>query len=217
MLVVALERTFSSSAEALLQTMYEYRRLTPKQRVEILRQRLANGFPPHSPPHPVQDCEFYLITATCYEHKCRINTEVRRQKILNQLFEVFVAEGMEILAWVILPNHYHLLVRGVNFNQLSSLFRSIHGLIARQWNLEDNVTGKLWCSYSDRAIRSERHYYTTLNYIHYNPVKHGWAESPYNWSESSVHWYLEYYGRDWLRSCWVEHPVRDYGKGWDDI
>ncbi|MEH2373868.1 MAG: hypothetical protein V7K15_12515 [Nostoc sp.] len=56
-----------------------------------------------------------------------------------------------------------------------------------------------------------------MNYIHYNPVKHGWVKSPYNWAESSVHWYLENYGRDWLRSCWIEYPVRDYGKAWDDL
>ncbi|MEL6457050.1 MAG: hypothetical protein AAFQ91_02195 [Cyanobacteria bacterium J06621_15] len=75
----------------------------------------------------------------------------------------------------------------------------------------------MWCSFSDRAIRSERHYYTTLNYINYNPVKHNWSKSPYDWVESSVHWYLEYYGREWLRNCWVEYPVRQYGKGWDDL
>nr|WP_293099234.1 hypothetical protein [Okeania sp. SIO2F4] len=88
---------------------------------------------------------------------------------------------------------------------------------SRQWNLEDNLTGKVWHSYSDRGIRSERHYYATLNYIHYNPVKHGYVNSPYDWQESSVHWYLKYEGRDWLRSCWIEYPLRDYGKGWDDI
>lgn len=197
--------------------MYEYRKLTPEQKIIIVEERLAKGYPPHSPPHPVENSEFYLITATCYEHKCRINSAERRQQLLNQLFEQFTYQDMEILAWVVVQNHYHLLVNNVDFKRLSNTLRLIHGAIARQWNLEDKLTGKLWCSFSDRAIRSERHYYTTLNYIHYNPVKHGWVKSPYDWTESSVHWYLENYGRDWLRSCWVEYPVRDYGKGWDDL
>ncbi|MEH1872488.1 REP-associated tyrosine transposase [Nostoc sp.] len=197
--------------------MYKYRQLTQEEKIIVVQERLAKGYPPHSPPHPVENSEFYLITVTCYEHKCRINSEERRQQLLNQLFEHFTYQDIEILAWVVLPNHYHLLVKNLDFKRLSKVLRSIHGSIARQWNLEDNLTGKLWCSFSDRAIRSERHYYTTLNYIHYNPVKHGWAKSPYAWIESSVHWYLENYGRDWLRSCWIEYPVIDYGKGWDDL
>lgn len=52
--------------------------------------------------------------------------------------------------------------------------------------------------------------HNTLNYIHYNPVKHKWAES-------SVHWYLEHHGREWLRDVWRTYPVRDYGQGWDDL
>jgi putative transposase len=197
--------------------MYQYRKLTPQQKADIIQQRLAKGYPPHSPPHPVKNQEFYLLTATCYEHKNRLNSSQRRQELLNQLFASFINEGIEIIAWVILPNHYHLLASKVNFHSVSKQLRLIHGRLARQWNLEDNVTGKFWYAYSDRAIRSERHYYTTLNYIHYNPVKHNWEQSPYDWEESSVHWYLKEKGRDWLRSCWLEYPVKNYGKGWDDM
>ncbi len=49
--------------------MYEYRRLTPAQRIEVVQQRLAQGYPPHSPPHPSRDQLFYLLTASCYEHQ----------------------------------------------------------------------------------------------------------------------------------------------------
>ena len=198
--------------------MYEYRRLTLAQRAELVQQRLARGYPPHEPPHPVRNQEFYFITAACYEHKCHIRDESRRQQLLNLLFDAFVTAGMEIRAWVFLPNHYHLLLHLTNFDELSCLFRLVHGRTSHKWNREDNVTGrKVWYRYSDRAIRSERHYYTTLNYIHYNPVKHGWVKYPYDWSASSVHWYLEHHGRQWLRDSWVEYPVRDYGKDWDDF
>jgi putative transposase len=197
--------------------MYEYRRLNVEQRAELVLQRLERGYPPHSPPHPIRDRELYLLTAACYEHQLYMNAEVRRQQILDSLFEEFTREGWEIRAWVILPNHYHLLVKLDEFDKLGQLFRLIHGRTAYQWNQEDGVRGrKVWYRYSDRAIRSERHYYTTLNYIHYNPVKHQWTNSPYNWVQTSVHWYLQYYGREWLRQSWVEYPVRDYGRNWDD-
>jgi putative transposase len=197
--------------------MYYYRNLTPTQKAEILEYRKQQGFPPHCPPHPIQNQTFYLLTAACYEHKPRMDDLSRRQELLDRLFTHFIEAESEIVAWVVLANHYHLLVKNVEFKQLRQIFQLIHGRLTRQWNLEDNLSGKVWYSYSDRAIRSERHYYATLNYIHYNPVKHGYVKSPYDWEVSSVHWYLQEKGRDWLRSCWVEYPVRDYGKGWDDF
>lgn len=142
----------------------------------------------------------------------------RRRQVLDTLFELFTVNGMEILAWVILLNHYHLLARVTDFGALGDIFRLMHGPTSRQWNLEDATPGrKVWYRFTDRAIRSERHYYTTLNYIHYNPVKHGLVASPYDWAESSVHWYLECFGREWLRDLWIRYPVRDYGRGWDDL
>jgi putative transposase len=195
--------------------MYQYRKLTLKQKQEVIQERLRKKHPIHSPPHPVINQPFYLITSACYEHKNRINCPQRREEIFNQIIELFTANNIDILAWVILPNHYHLLITTVNFNWLSKEIRLIHGRLARQWNKEDNLSGKVWCSYSDRAIRSENHYYTALNYIHYNPVKHNCVQSPYDWQESSIHWYVECKGKEWLRDCWVKYPVNDYGKDWD--
>jgi putative transposase len=196
--------------------MYEYRQLTPEQKAEVVRQRLSRGYPPHSPPHPVTDQPFYLLTAACYEHQHHLHCESRRQQVLDMIFERFITKDVTICAWVILPNHYHLLVHIINFDVLSELFRRIHGLTSRQWNLEENVTKrKVWYRWSDRAIRSERHYYTTLNYIHYNPVKHNFVKSPYDWEHSSVHWYFQTYGRQWLRDSWTEYPVRDDDYDWD--
>jgi len=196
--------------------MYEYHTLTPEQRAELVKQRRDLGYPPHSPPHLVRDQPFYLLSGTCYEHLCHMHSQDRRQQVLDMLFEQFITSGMEIHAWVVLPNHYHLLVQVTDFDALGGIFRFVHGPTARQWNLEDGTLGrKVWYRYSDRAIRSDRHYYTTLNYIHYNPIKHGWAKSPYDWAESSVHWYLEHFGREWLRNAWTDYPVRDYGRGWE--
>jgi putative transposase len=210
--------------------MYEYRKLTAEQKAELVEYRLSRGYPPHSPPHEVRDRQFYLLTVACYEHKYHIHTASRRQQLLDMIFDKFGVSGNEessaeapttnlkICAWVVLPNHYHLLANVDNFNVLSHLFRRIHGAVSRQWNIEDNVTKrKIWYRWSDRAIRSERHYYTTVNYIHYNPVKHGLVKSPYDWVESSVHWYLQTCGRQWLRDCWTQYLVRDYGKDWDNL
>jgi putative transposase len=198
--------------------MYEYRKLTPDQRQKLIEDRKLRGYPPHQPPHLALDHTLYLLTATCYEHRAHMHTPQRRQTVLDLLFEQFIQHSIEIQAWAVLTNHYHLLVHVTEFKALSGIFHRVHGRTSHDWNKEEQAQGrKVWYRYSDRAIRSEGHYYTTLNYIHYNPVKHNLVASPYDWTWSSVHWYRESKGRAWLRDLWRRYPVRDYGKSWDDL
>ncbi len=198
--------------------MYRYRGLSEDEREGLVNQRIARGFPPHSPPHFTSESGCYLLSAACYEHASLLNAADRRTSFLAALRDLLEGDGATLLGWVILPNHYHLLVDLPQADILPALLKVAHGRSSRAWNAADGAPGRqVWYRYTDRAIRSEAHYYTTLNYIHYNPVKHGWVQSPYDWMPSSVEWYAEHFGRDWLRETWLSHPLRDYGKGWDDI
>jgi putative transposase len=85
------------------------------------------------------------------------------------------------------------------------------------WNQEDQrEKRKIWYRFTDRAIRNESHYQVTLNYIHFNPVKHHWVESAYDWVESSLDWYSQSNGKEWLRDNWKRYPILEYGRGWDE-
>jgi len=195
---------------------YRYRHLTPEQRQLLLRYRQQQGYPWHAPPHPVREATHYLFTAANFEHRPIISSEERRLAFQTRLLERLQAAGMEVAAWVILPNHYHILALAADFEKVAPAFQRLHGSLSRQWNLQDGTVGrKVWYRYTDRAMRSERHFYTTVNYLHYNPVKHGFAERADEWVCSSIWAYLETNGRDWLKELWQEHPVREYGKGWD--
>ena len=63
-------------------------------------------------------------------------------------------------------------------------------------------------------MRSESHYYATMNYIHNNPVKHGYATLWTDWPFSSVHGYLGVKG-GWLVNVWRSYPLLNYGDKWD--
>lgn len=198
--------------------MYEYRKLNIEERQAIVQERLSKGHPRHQPPHLIRDRGTYLISAACYKHQPYIHSVERRNTILDQLLLQISNRDFIVFAWVVLLNHYHLLLQIPDFSYLGDMLRLIHGRTARSWNLEDQSSGrKVWYRYSDRMIRSERHYFTTLNYIHYNPVRHGLVSSPYDWEWSSVHWYLAEHGRSWLQDAWLRYPLKDYGSGWDEI
>ena len=196
--------------------MYDYRNMTPEQQTEVLRYRQLRGYPLHEPPHLHQVEGWFLITAATYEHRSYFVTEEDRLWLLSELFTELQAANITYSAWVVLPNHYHLLVNCCPLSVISEPLRRVHARTAVELNRREGIQGRqVWYRYTDRLIRNDRHFYTTLNYIHHNPTKHGHVPKPLEWLCSSVHWYLEHEGIEWLRDAWREYPVKDYGQGWD--
>lgn len=196
---------------------YEYRRMTKEQREAILKERATKGYPLHAPPHPLQEKTYYLLTAANYEHRHIMAKPQRRAELQTKAFEKFAAFKLQTAGWVFLPNHYHVMAYVPVFAKLPLLFNRLHGATARQWNLEDRQTGRrtVWYQFSDRMIRTEGHFYTTLNYLHYNPIKHGYVKRMDEWEWSSFNWYLTEKGRDWLVEIWRKYPIKNYGEKWD--
>ncbi len=196
--------------------MYHYRKLTRKKKVEIRHQRQAKGFPLHAPPHFRNVDGWFLITAATYKHKRYFHTDVERAWILDELRKELPDNNITMSGWVVLPNHYHLLVKCQPLSVISQPLRRVHARTAQALNRREGISGRrVWYRFSDRQIRSERHYYTTLNYIHYNPAKHAYVQEPNRWNCSSLKWYENHFGIEWLRDLWRTYPVLEYGKGWD--
>ena len=197
--------------------MYEYRKLTEIERHDVVEQRKKRGFPWHRPPHPETDLNYRIVTATCFEHKKILDSEFRLRWFEQELLESLKNnEPISCAAWCVLPNHYHLLVRVGNFKGFSANLGKLHGRTSYKINKEDQNRGrKVWYRSQDRVMRSQAHFYTSLNYIHNNPVKHGYVKKWQNWPFSSIHWYFNCKGRDWLLDKWKKYPLRDYGAKWD--
>lgn len=166
---------------------YEYRKLSPKERQEIVEYRKQRGYPLHSPPHPFRESGSYLITAANFEHKPIMATPERRMQFQEILLNGFQEIRAEVIGWVILPNHYHILANVESLNLVSSLLKHVHGRTSHDWNVQDGLAGKrkVWLRFSDRKMRSVEQLNQALNYIHYNPVKHGMVENVYDWACSS--------------------------------
>jgi len=121
---------------------YEYRKLSPKEREEVVEARRQRGFPLHQPPHPFREAGSYLITAANFEHAPIMAAPERRTEFQEILLERFREIQAEIVGWVILPNHYNILVNIDSLDTLSSVIQSLHGFTSHQWNQRDGLTGK---------------------------------------------------------------------------
>ena len=64
-------------------------------------------------------------------------------------------------------------------------------------------------------MRNADHFWSTVNYIHHNPVKHGYVDQWLEWPFSSASDFLDSIGREQAMELWRKYPILDYGKGWD--
>jgi putative transposase len=198
---------------------YLWRQLNQKQREELLAWRKERQHPWHSPPHrPNFGHLRFLISAACYEHHHHIGKSLERMdNFTRDLLAVFAAHANRTDAWCVLPNHYHALVEAPDIKLLLRELGRLHGRTSHVWNGEEKTRGrKVFFRAVERAMRSDRHYWATLNYIHHNPVRHGYVERWTDWRWSSATDYLAQTGVTEAKRVWQEYPLGDYGKDWDE-
>ena len=192
--------------------------MTDDERAQALEVRRARHLPWHSPPHlDLQGTRQYLISAACYEHHHFIGRNIDRMTDCEEsLLEISRKFCLAIYAWCLLPNHYHLQIRTDHIENVRHELGQFHGRSSHQWNGEDTTRGrKVWHNCFERPMKSDRHFWATLNYIHHNPVHHGYVKQWQDWPWSSAAEFLEQVGRNQAVEIWERYPIRDYGKKWD--
>lgn len=199
--------------------MYDWREMTPEQRDLALQRRKMLGRPWHGPPHRnAEPCDQYLFTASCFEHRPHIGRDAERMgEFEEQLLNVLAQTCEETVAWVVLPNHYHALARtGDALGVLAELGR-LHGRTSYRWNGLENTRGrKVWHRVVETVMKGDGHFWATVNYVHNNPVKHGYVTKWEDWPFGNAREYIKAVGRDEARRIWKLYPIDDYGRGWDD-
>jgi len=198
--------------------MYNYRLMSPAQRERVVSNRRKLNLPLHSPPHGAMGfTNQYFITAACYEHAPIVGkTPERLAQCEEQMLAVCNEHASAIYGWCVLPNHYHVLISCHDVRAIARELGRFHGRSSFRWNKEDGTRGrKVWFRCFDREIRTERHFWSTLNYIHHNPIHHRYVLKWQDWVWSSAARFVESCGRDRAANIWRDYPILNYGKGWD--
>ena len=190
--------------------------MTPDQREHVLQWRKLRSRPWHTPPHPLGGVGEFHLTSACYEHQPVVGLSPERMdRFADDLLEAL--SDCQVHAWCLLPNHYHLYIETENLKQTLADLGQLHGRSSFSWNGEDEQRGRhVWHSISDRQIRNESHGWATVNYIHHNPVRHGYVSKWQDWPWSSARNYLERLGPGEAARIWKGYPILDYGASWDE-
>jgi putative transposase len=149
------------------------------------------------PNHPV-----FITCVTCARKPILAN------KGENELFWQVVQQTQErhpftIIAYVILADHFHWLLElpedQPNFSTVMQNFKWKFTMEYRKTHEVEMGFSPWQKRFWDHVIRDERDFETHVDYVHWNPVKHGLVKNPEEWEQSSFKDWVErgYYERDW--------------------
>lgn len=153
------------------------------------------------PTHIYLDDTTYFITARTVDRKKYFNAPKKKNIIIQQINKAKKKFGFSIYAWVILDNHYHLLIHIKEKGDLSKIFQIVNGGSSFELNKHLKENNKIWERYWDWVIDSEDMFWEKFRYTIINPYKHqivkSISELP-NYPFSSFKQNMKQHGKDFI-------------------
>jgi len=153
----------------------------------------------------------HFLTFSCYQQLPFFKSDRTKEWLFEAITKAREKQKFSLLAYVIMPEHAHLLIQPHLLNyDISAILKAVKQPVARKAKrfLEGENPGwmkkltvkrgnrevfRFWQvgpGY-DRNIRDEKELLEKIQYIHNNPVKNGLAATPEDWPWSSAGWYLD--------------------------
>lgn len=155
----------------------------------------------------------YFFTVVTYRRQTFLCDDDVRSALRAAIQYVREQYPFQIDAWVLLPDHLHCLwTLPADDADFSLRWSLIKRRVTRTCG--DRLHNAQWISASKRKhrestlwqrrfwehqIRDDRDYQTHMDYVHFNPVRHGYVGRVTDWPHSSFHRYVRegVYARDW--------------------
>jgi putative transposase len=114
-----------------------------------------------------------------------VRDDADRERLLALWQEHAQTFKVAIHAYVVMDNHFHLLVTPETDDGLPKMMQAVGRAYVRYFNLRHQRTGTLWEGrYRSNLIESERYLLACMVYIDLNPVRAGMVQQPadFKWS-----------------------------------
>ena len=131
----------------------------------------------------------YFITMVCAHRVARFKDALIAIAAADTLDNPMLWGRAEPLAWVLMPDHCHLLVRLGEDRSLGRLMQRVKSATSRNARLAEPDEPPLWqAGYHDRALRSDDDIATAALYLLHNPVRAGLVERVEDYPYLSCVW-----------------------------
>ncbi len=112
--------------------------------------------------------------------------------IIDKIQKYRKTNDVAVIAYCLMPNHYHLLLRQDGNDPAGNVPQSVFNSYSKAYNLKYSHSGTLFEGrFRAKAIQTKSHLLHLCRYIHGNPVKDGLVADPAEWPYSN---YLEWIG-----------------------
>ncbi len=129
----------------------------------------------------------HFITFSCFHRLALLQAPGAKETFEAVLEEVRARHSARVYAYVLMPEHVHLLINEPPQIQLAQFLKAVKQVTSRKLR---GPRGKFWQErYYDSNIRGEIARSEVIRYIHRNPVERGLVAKPQDWQWSSFRHY----------------------------
>ena len=134
-----------------------------------------------------QSGDLHFLTFSCYRRKPLFCTPLARNTFIEALEAMRVRVAVDIHAYVVMPEHVHLLTGEPESRLLSNAIQGLKQSVSYRLG---NGDSPFWeARYYDFNVFSEKKRIEKVRYLHRNPVTRGLVRRPEDWAWSSFRQY----------------------------
>ena len=120
----------------------------------------------------------YLITTTTQKRQKLFSDFVQASTMAQQFIRTDLLDGVDLLTWVLMPDHVHWLIQLQDNATLSNWVLRMKSGSARHFNHLTGHTGPVWArAFHDHALRKDEDVKVLARYIVANPLRAGLTEN----------------------------------------
>jgi putative transposase len=133
----------------------------------------------------------HFITCTCYQRRPHFRGAPARELFLKTLQAVRERYKFQLLGYVVMPDHIHLLITEPKIATPSTVMQVLKQQVSRNLSaLRKNSDERFWDRrFYDFNVWSRKKRIEKLHYMHMNPVARGLVTAPQLWPWSSFRFY----------------------------
>ena len=107
--------------------------------------------------------------------------------VLDQALQSFNGRQFELVSFVIMPSHVHMLVGANSGYRIEQVLLALMDWSEEQFEEHCGTKGRVWSrQYREQVIRDEEHMFAAIEFIHSDPVRARLCDNAEDWEYSSA-------------------------------
>jgi len=134
--------------------------------------------------------ELHFATCNFFRRQPKMALEKHRDLFVQLLEEVRVKFRFNVVGYVAMPTHFHLLMSEPGIDTADNSIQTIRQRFGRRYNASARTDEQVWeTRYADLHVFGADGILARLNFMHQAPVKAGLVEQATDWEWSSARRY----------------------------